>query len=160
MGQSDSARCHNNLAAIQQTYQNLGIPLALENLQDPSHSRTFLGLTLGLKRKITKREILSLVRSLQHASKVVRPGRIFTARMCSTAARVKEFHHFIRYFSQTCNVGILSSIFGKASVSHVLPSINPTLIIRFRLMYQARGDVELIFQASGFSSLDQQSDQQ
>ena len=48
------------------------------------------------KKKATKREILSLVGILQHAGKVVRPGRTFTARMYSAAARVKELHYFTR----------------------------------------------------------------
>ena len=120
MGQADSATCHNNFTTIQQTCQKLGIPLALEKLEGPSHSLTFLGIEIDTihmearlpqdklsristqltswlgKRKATKREILSLVGSLQHASKVVRPGRTFTARMYSTAARVKELHHFTR----------------------------------------------------------------
>ena len=120
MGQADSATCHNNFTTIQQTCQKLGIPLALEKLEGPSHSLTFLGIEIDTihmearlpqdklsriskqltswlgKRKATKREILSLVGSLQHASKVVRPGRTFTARMYSTAARVKELYHFTR----------------------------------------------------------------
>ena len=44
--------------------------------------------------KATKREILSLVGSLQHDSKVVQPGRTFTARMFSAAAKVKELQNF------------------------------------------------------------------
>ena len=48
------------------------------------------------KKTATKREILSLVGLLQHASKVVRPGRSFVSRMYSTAARVKELDHFTR----------------------------------------------------------------
>ena len=55
------------------------------------------------KRKAKKREILSLVGSLQHASKVVRPGRTFTARMYSTAARVKQLHHFTRLNQVFCS---------------------------------------------------------
>ena len=46
MGQADSARCHNNFTAIQQTCQNLGVPLALEKLEGPSHSLTFLGIEI------------------------------------------------------------------------------------------------------------------
>jgi len=38
----------------------------------------------------TKREILSLVGSLQHATKVVRCGRAFVSRMYATAAKVRE----------------------------------------------------------------------
>ena len=118
MGQADSARCHYNFKVIQQTCQNLGVLQALEKLEGPSHSLTFLGiekdtirmevrlpkakltlttkqLTTWLKRrKATRREILSLVGPLQHASKVIRLGCTFTARMYSTAASVKELHHF------------------------------------------------------------------
>lgn len=36
------------------------------------------------KRSATKREILSLVGMLQHAAKVVRPGRLFVSRMYAT----------------------------------------------------------------------------
>ena len=120
MGRADSTTCHNNFAAIQQTCQNLGIPLALEKLEGPAHSLTFLGIEMDTirmearlpqdkltrikeqlstwlgKKKATKREILSLVGSLQHASKIVQPGRTFTARMYSTAAKVKELQHFTR----------------------------------------------------------------
>ena len=46
MGQADSARCHNNFTAIQQTFQNLGVPFALEKLERPSHSLTFLGIEI------------------------------------------------------------------------------------------------------------------
>ena len=103
MSRADSITCHDNFAAIQQTCQNLGIPLALEKLEGPAHSLTFLGIEMDTirtearlpqdkltrinkqlstwlgKKKATKREILSLVGSLQHASKVVQPGHTFTA---------------------------------------------------------------------------------
>ena len=118
MGSADSATCHDNFTAIQQTCQELGIPLAPEKLEGPSHILTFLGIEFDTihmearlpdeklvriptslsswltKKKATKREILSLVGLLQHASKVVRPGRTFTARMYSTAAIVKELSYF------------------------------------------------------------------
>ena len=52
-------------------------------------------LSIWLHRnKATKRQILSLVGLLQHACKVVRPGRMFVARMYSTAAKVKKLTHF------------------------------------------------------------------
>ena len=44
----------------------------------------------------TKREILSLVGSLQHAAKVVRCGRAFVSRMYVTAAKVRELHFYTR----------------------------------------------------------------
>ena len=48
------------------------------------------------KKSATKREILSLVGLLQHAAKVVRPGRTFVRRMCSVALRVRELDYFTR----------------------------------------------------------------
>ena len=48
------------------------------------------------KRRATKRQILSLVGLLQHATKVVRPGRSFVSRMYATAARVKELDFYTR----------------------------------------------------------------
>ena len=95
---------------------NLGVPLALEKLEGPTTSLTFLRITLDTarmetrlphdkllriqeslskwlrKKTATKREILPLVGLLQHATRVVRCGRTFVARMYATAARVKELH--------------------------------------------------------------------
>ena len=78
----------------------LGVPLALEIIEGPSITLSFLGIILDIcriearlpvekltriqhtiadwlaKKKATKHEILSLVGQLQHATKVVRHGRI------------------------------------------------------------------------------------
>ena len=48
------------------------------------------------KRKATKREILSLVGLLQHATKVVKPGCTFVARMYSEAVRLRCLSFFTR----------------------------------------------------------------
>ena len=48
------------------------------------------------KKKATKRQILSLVGTLQHASKVVRPGRTFVSRMYATAAKLRKMHYITR----------------------------------------------------------------
>ena len=48
------------------------------------------------KKIATKREILSLVGLLQHASKVVRCGHTFVGRMYQAAAKVKELTFFTR----------------------------------------------------------------
>ena len=100
-GPSDSPVCH--LKAFTQLCDELGIPLATEKLEGPSTSLTFLGIILythcmeiclskdklqcillelssWLHRKTaTKRDILSLVGLLQHATKVVSSGRTFVA---------------------------------------------------------------------------------
>ena len=46
------------------------------------------------KHNATKRKILSLVGLLQHAAKVVRPGRTFVRRMYSVAARVQKLDFY------------------------------------------------------------------
>ena len=100
-GPPDSPVCHLN--TLTQVCDELGIPLVAENLEDPSTSLTFLGIILDahcmeirlskdklqhilqelsswLHRKTAiKRDILSLVGLLQHATKVVRNGRTFVA---------------------------------------------------------------------------------
>ena len=48
------------------------------------------------KKRATKREILSLVGLLQHATKIIRCGRTFVSRMYSTAAKVKELDYYTR----------------------------------------------------------------
>ena len=51
------------------------------------------------RRKTPKRDILSLVGLLQHATKVVTPGRTFVSRMYRLAARLKKLSHFTRLTS-------------------------------------------------------------
>jgi len=48
------------------------------------------------QEKDHKKEILSLVGLLQHATKVVRPGRTFVARMYTTAAKLQKMHFITR----------------------------------------------------------------
>ena len=120
MGQEDSPACQNHLTTIKEVCQDLGIPLAMEKLEGPSQCITFLGIILDTKRmearlppdklsrirsqllawlprkKATKREVLSLVGLLQHACKVIRPGRSFVLRMYATAAKLKHLSHYTR----------------------------------------------------------------
>ena len=55
------------------------------------------------RRKAKKREILSIVGSLQHAAKVVRWGRAFLSRMYATVAKPKEMHYFTKLDVQFCS---------------------------------------------------------
>ena len=85
----------------------LGIPLALEKVEGPSDCLTFLGITLDSQsmqaclpddklQRIRLQVILSLVGLLQHATKVVSPGRTFLSRMYRTAARLKRLSYYTR----------------------------------------------------------------
>ena len=120
VGRPHSRECYDNLQVMKQVCQMLWVPLVIEKVEGPATSLEFLGITLDTtrmearlpdeklarikemvrdwmdKRKATKRQILSLVGLLQHAAKVVRPGRIFVRRMYSVAAQVKEMDHFTR----------------------------------------------------------------
>ena len=57
-------------------------------------NRTFSLVTAWLKKR--RPDILSLVGSLQHASKVVHCSRPFLSRMYATAARVRELDYYTR----------------------------------------------------------------
>jgi len=113
----DSTTCQRNLDIIKSVCHYLGVPLAVEKVEGPSTSLTFLGIVLDTvrmearlptdklhrirhqvktwlsKKRATKRQILSLVGLLQHATKVVRPGRTFLSRMYSLAAKLKQPSH-------------------------------------------------------------------
>ena len=45
------------------------------------------------RKKVNKKQILSLVGTLQHAKKVVRPGRSFVSSMYLTAAKLGEMYY-------------------------------------------------------------------
>ena len=117
VGPPGSADCERNVQLIKEVCHLLGIPLALEKVDGPTTSLDFLGITLDNARmearlpveklqrvraavqewkSATKREILSLVGLLQHATKVVRAGRTFLSRMYSAAARVPELDYYTR----------------------------------------------------------------
>jgi len=95
---------------IKEICTQLGIPLALDKVEGPSTSLTFLVIILDTermearlpkeklvrirhqleewqgKKKATKKQILSL---LQHATKVVRPGRTFVPRIYNAAGKLR-----------------------------------------------------------------------
>ena len=119
IGNPNSPECQHNLDIIIEVCKLLGIPLAIEKVAGPITILDFLGILLDTirlearlpddkllrvrtavaewleKKKATKREILSLIGLLQHAAKVVRPGRTFVSRMYSTAARVPELDYLL-----------------------------------------------------------------
>ena len=98
----------------------ISVPLVLEIVEGPSITLSFLGIILEscriearlpvekltriqhtvaewlAKKKATKYEILSLTGQLQHATKVVRHGRTFVARMYSAAAKVPQLDFYTR----------------------------------------------------------------
>jgi len=127
-----SMTCQRNLDIIKSVCYYLGVPLTIEG---PSTSLTFLGFVLDTKKmearlsndklhrichqvkawltkqKVTKRQILSVVSLLQHATKVVRPGHTFLSRMYNTAFRLDLcwWHIFIMYWNGVSFLHLTSS---------------------------------------------------
>ena len=116
---SSSASGAAQLDSLLEVFADLGLPLALEKLE-ASPRVTFLGIEMdsiymelrlpqkkiselkGLirdwlgRRSCRKRELQSLVGKLQHACKVVKPGRSFLRRMFELLAGMHKDHHHIR----------------------------------------------------------------
>ena len=125
LGPPASDRCQCNLRILEEVCAMLGVPLAAHKREGPTTCLTFLGIEIdsvasslrlpeeklqrllrelhqwGDKKACTRRELESLVGLLNHACKVVRPGRTFLRRMIdlltvtgsNTACRP---HHHIR----------------------------------------------------------------
>ena len=119
-GPAGSDECARQLELTLHVCDRLGVPLATEKLEGPTERLTFLGIEidtrLGIlrlpddklqrvrhsldewesRRACTKRELESLIGTLQHACQVVRPGRSFLRRMIDLARIPKRPHHFVR----------------------------------------------------------------
>ena len=120
VGPPQSSQCRESIQLAVAVCQELGVPLASDKLVGPTQKLQFLGITLDTvnlelhlpvekldrlkvlvsswrgKRSCTKRELLSLIGHLQHATRVVKPGRSFLQRMFDLAQVAKELHHHIR----------------------------------------------------------------
>lgn len=126
-GTPSSLTYQHNLDTIIQICNYLGVPLGLEEVEDPSTALPFLGIVLDtikmearlpeeklskLREEVSqwiscteakKWEILSLVGSLQHAMKVICCGRVFVCCMYATATKLKEMHFHTRLNVEFCS---------------------------------------------------------
>ena len=66
------------------------------------------------RRKARKRQILSLVGTLDHATKVVRPGRAFVARIYSTAAKLCKMHFVTRLNNKSIQIRFAMVVYVSA----------------------------------------------
>ena len=120
VGAPRSGQCGEDLRRLLSVFERLRVPIASEKLEGPTERLTFLGIeidsqemTLRLpvrkllelksliaewatRKSCTKRDLQSMVGKLQHACKVVRPGRTFLRRMFELLKGVKKKDHFIR----------------------------------------------------------------
>ena len=116
IGHPDSAECMANVTLLLSVFEQLGIPVAADKLEGPCQVITFLGIELDTIQGITrlpshkleelqsliatwvgrksclKWDLESLVGKLQHACKVVRPGRTFLRRMFELLRGVSKKH--------------------------------------------------------------------
>ena len=119
-GPPGSTLCKSQLQTTLSTCARLGVPLAAGKLEGPTECLTFLGIEVDTKSGVlrlpqaklgrirqalqewevkksgTKRELQSLIGTLQHACQVVRPGRSFLRRMIDLERVPKRQHHFVR----------------------------------------------------------------
>ena len=117
-GEPVSLKGHS-ISTLKNVFASLRIPFAPGKIEGPCTTFEFLGITLDTilfearlstekvnklgdtltkvlgKNKCSKRELLSLVGSLNFACKVVVPGRAFLSRMISLSYSVQELHHKI-----------------------------------------------------------------
>ena len=116
---ADSDECARNLQTIIDSFQQLGVPLAMDKLIGPVSILVYLGIEINTidqiirlpeakfrellseltfwqqRKKCTKRDLLSLIGKLSFAAKVVRSGRIFLRRLIDLSTTVNNLHHHI-----------------------------------------------------------------
>ena len=121
VGEPNSERCAVDLQRLLEVFARLRVPVAREKLEGPVTCLVFLGIELDTVRMCLRlpqeklddlrtvlaewrmkkfchiRELRSLVGKLQHACKVVRPGRTFLRRMFDLLKGSATRHHpFVR----------------------------------------------------------------
>ena len=120
VGAPDSNECQQAIALALKICEWLGVHVSMHKLEGPSTLIVFLGILLDTekgelrlppeklarlrelitqwqgKKSCTKREILSLIGHLQHACKVVKPGRTFLRRIINLSMVAKQPYHHIR----------------------------------------------------------------
>ena len=113
--------CAAQLRIVLNTFEELGLPVAMNKLESPTPCLTFLGFELDLramevrlpqdkltelqslilgwthKNSCLKKELESLVGKLSHACKVVKPGKTFLRHLYQKLAETAQPYHHIRF---------------------------------------------------------------
>ena len=119
-GAPGSKECADNLSLALTTCKALGVPVAQQKVEGPASIINFLGIEIDtvlwllrlpleklqrirgmlsewhFRRAYTKRELLALIGTLQHAATVIKPGRIFLRRLIDLASIPKELYFHVR----------------------------------------------------------------
>lgn len=120
IGSPQSQECHSNVHIMQSVFENAGLPIEPQKLEGPATSLVFLGIEIDSvegvlclpndklhrisetvvswrhQKACRKKELLSLIGTLAHASKVVWASRIFLSRLIDLSTQAKQLDHFIR----------------------------------------------------------------
>ena len=118
-GSPNPSECSDCLTILLSVFNDLGVPIAEHKTIDPSSTVVFLGIKIDsnnmtlhlpdeklvelkalilvwMEKKVTvARDVKSLVGKLEHASRVVCPGRSFMRRMLDLLCGVKSNHRHI-----------------------------------------------------------------
>ena len=124
VGRPDTQECASALATTLETFSALGVPAEPEKCEGPSTTLPILGIEVDTvemqlrlpadklhclnqsirewrgRKSCRKRELLSLLGSLQHAAKVVKPGRAFVRWMIELSTVRKHMDAYIRINQQ------------------------------------------------------------
>ena len=125
VGPAGQDHCQNSVQAMLSLCSNLGVPVAMDKLEGPASTLTFLGITLDTvnqelrlppeklkeisqavtnwlgRRTATKRELLSLIGRLAFAARVVPAGRLFCRRLIQLSTSVDKLHHHVYLNAET-----------------------------------------------------------
>ena len=156
IGAPDSQECAQALATVKRVFGRLGLPIAINKLEGPAWCLTFLGIEvdtiamelrlpseklielkalveswLARHRSRTREELESLIGKLNHACKVVRPGKTFMRRMFELLTGTRRAHYYVHLstamlsdlrwwatFMEEWNGASLLQEFGQRQVSH------------------------------------------
>ena len=120
MGALRSNECANNVRIMHHTCDTAGAPIEEEKFEGPATTLPFLGIEINSvamelrlpkeklsqvkhvlsqwrgRKACSKRDLLSIIGSLSHASKVVKSGKAFVRRLIDLSKSVKRLHHHVR----------------------------------------------------------------
>ena len=129
MGPAGNSSTKRSLQIALETCEQVGFPISNKKTVHPTHKLTFLGIeidtvagTLALppdkllrlhtlllewqdRQAAKKKDLLSLLGHLSHASTVVRPGRVFVRHLIDASTLATAPHHFVR-LSQQCRADL------------------------------------------------------
>ena len=119
VGPPPSPLCASHIQTMVRTADRLGIPLAPDKLEGPTTQLVFLGIMIdshlmecslppdklselmselqawSSRKKCLKRELLSLIRKLNFACRIIPAGRIFLRRLLNLSTTARLPHHHI-----------------------------------------------------------------